>query len=85
MDGIDEAHEEVKKLGGAISKQDFRDDFVADQDAALLKHGVDKGKVPQDVLDALSGLTSQQLAVLSTVKDALTAKKVPPHIKAEMV
>ncbi len=78
-------HEEITKLGTAISKRDFRDLFSTDPDEALQQHGVDRGQLPQELLDALTSLSPEQLEALASVKDALKKHNVPPHITAEMV
>jgi hypothetical protein len=82
---MNSGHDELSKLGEAISKKEFRDSFSADPDGALEQQGLDKGGIPKELLDTLSSLSSEQLEALASVKDALKKHNVPPHITAEMV
>jgi hypothetical protein len=83
MEGYDEG--EVIKLGAAISKKEFRDSLRADLAEALSKHGIDKEKIPQELLHVLGTLSPEQLEVLSNVKEALTKSGLSDRVKAEMV
>jgi hypothetical protein len=78
-------HEEIAKLGTAISKKDFRDSFSTDPDGTLQQHDVDKGQLPQELLDTVTSLSPEQLEALASVKDVLMKHKVPQHIAAQMV
>jgi hypothetical protein len=82
---MNSGHDEIAKLGAAISKQDFRDSFLSDPDGALKQHGVDKAQIPQELLDTMSSLSAEQLAALASVKETLQNHNVPPHITAQMV
>jgi hypothetical protein len=82
---MDSGHDEIAKLGAAISKQDFRDSFLSDPDGTLEQHGVDKAQIPQELLDTMRSLSSEQLAALASVKETLQNHNVPPHITAQMV
>jgi hypothetical protein len=83
MAGYDE--DEVIKLGAAISRKEFRDSFRADLAGALSKHGIDKEKIPQELLDVLGSLSPEQFEVLANVKAALTKSGLSDRVKAEMV
>jgi hypothetical protein len=80
-----EEENEILKLGQAISDPMFRDSIQQDLDETLQRHNVDKAKIPAEVLDTLTTLSPDELAVLAKVKGALQAADVSDHVKAEWV
>ena len=77
--------DEIIKLGQAITDPAFRDAVQDDLDETLQRHGVNKDAIPQDVLDTLASLSSDELAVLARVKGVLERAKVSDHVKAQWV
>jgi hypothetical protein len=77
--------DEILKLGQAITDPAFRDAVQRDLDETLRRHGVDKNLIPQDVLETLTTLSPDELAVLAKVKGALKRADVSPHVMAEWV
>jgi hypothetical protein len=83
MESYDEA--EVIKLGRAISSKEFRDSLRVDLEGAMSKHGIDKEKIPGELMAVLRTLSPEQFDVLSNVKDALTKSDLSDRVKAELV
>jgi hypothetical protein len=82
---MEASQDAIANLGRAISDKEFRDSFPQDPDGALQRAGIDKGELPPKLLETLTTMSSDELAALATVKDALAEHDVPPHIKAEWV
>jgi hypothetical protein len=77
--------DELFKLGEAISDPEFRDAVQQNLDDTLQKHGVDKDKIPEEVLETLTTLSADEMAVLAKVKGALKEAGASDHVKAEWV
>ena len=58
-------------LGEALSSSAFRKSFFADPHGALSRTGLKAEDLPEEVLDALSDLTPEELRALARVRDAV--------------
>jgi len=83
MDSDQEA--QILKLGKAINDPAFREAIQSDLDQTLQRHGVDKDRIPPDVLAVLTTLSADELAVLAKVRGALMRAGVSEHTRAEWV
>jgi hypothetical protein len=77
--------DQIIKLGQAISDPVFRSSIKRDLDETLKRHGVERDQIPQEVLETLTTLSPDEMAVLAKVKGVLTSANVSDHVKAMWV
>ena len=60
-----------EKLGNVIADPTLRDAFSTDPDGTLEGQGVDKGAIPDEVLDTLRELSPEELRLLGRFREPL--------------
>jgi hypothetical protein len=85
MAGTESQGGEIAKLGDVISNPELRKSFANDPHGTLQNAGIDKDQIPSEVMDTLSGLTPDELAVLDRVRTSLHSAGASPHDALGMV
>ena len=76
---------EFIKLGELISDESFRGSIQTNFRQAAQERGVDLAQIPPEVLDTLDDLSTEELAVLASVKARLGEGHVDKKYWAELV